>query len=85
MKTRQYSSFFRAIAIIILVVFVIAGFVLGDIFEVAGSYSFSRSFNWGLMFSCWVVGILMALTNFAVYAHLKNQELIIEKLDKTDM
>ena len=77
----ENSNVFKIWAIILAVVFFVAGIVAGFMFKVETGYYITREeFNYALMIAMWFSGILPVLASYAVYAHLQNQEMQIRTL-----
>ena len=71
----ENSKVFSVWAVILAIIFIIAGIAAGFMFKVETGYYITREeFNYTLMFTIWFSGILPVLASYAVYAHLQNQE-----------
>ena len=82
-----YSSFFKKMAILVLVAGVVLGIVLGAVFQTvsleelmtAGSYA-EKTFNVTLMLGTWAGFAVVSALLATVSCHFKNQETKIELL-----
>lgn len=82
------SESFRKWLIAIVLLFLICGIAAGFVFRIDDltAYEFlsSRSegdFNWVLMISVWLSGVVPSVILYAIYAHLENQEIMINALN----
>ena len=81
-KIKKTSQFFRVVSILILILGIICGPVFGALFPVvsSGFYSLHEEFNTALMLKIWVTALFAFLIFWAIYAHLRNQETMLEIL-----
>ena len=77
MNEMRPSDKFAAIKWIVLVAGLIAGIICGNVFSVPVSM-YDSEFNSGMMLIVWICALIGFVSFYAVSAHLKNQETIID-------
>ena len=78
--TPEASGTFKNLAVILAILFFIAGIASGFVFKTAEDSSLfsEEKFNYVLMISVWLSGAFPVIISYAAYAHFRNQELQIQ-------
>ena len=78
------SGIFKILTIIISVLGFLSGIVYGAMFPMVkiGRTVSEEAFNWPLMIGIWVAFALTAISFWAIYCHLSNQEETIAELKR---
>ena len=85
----NHSKGFKYWYIGVILMFLIGGIVAGFIFKTSDAslseyyyrHLAEEHFNWVLMISIWLSGVIPTAILHAVYAHLENQEITIDALN----
>ena len=71
----ERSKVFKILFIVSIIVIFILGIISGNMFD-------SYEFNWMAAIMIWISGVIPVAILYAIYAHLENQEIQINNLNK---